>query len=82
MEQEEKVALIGKIESALNDVRPHLAVDGGNVEFLEVTDDMRVIIRWTGNCEGCHMSTMTLRAGVEQAIRSKAPEIIHVEAVN
>jgi Fe-S cluster biogenesis protein NfuA len=82
MDDNEKVLLIERIESALDDVRPHLAVDGGNVEFIEVTDDMKVIIKWVGNCEGCNMSAMTLRAGIEQAIRSRAPEITQVEALN
>jgi Fe-S cluster biogenesis protein NfuA len=82
MDDNEKVLLIERIESALDDVRPHLAVDGGNVEFIEVTDDMKVIIKWVGNCEGCNMSAMTLRAGIEQAIRSRAPEVTQVEALN
>lgn len=82
MDDNEKVLLIERIESALDAVRPHLAVDGGNVEFVEVTDDMKVIIKWVGNCEGCNMSAMTLRAGIEQAIRSRAPEVTQVEALN
>ncbi len=67
---------------ALDDVRPHLAVDGGNIEVVEVTEDMGVKIKWLGNCEFCSMSIMTMKAGVEQAIKSKVPEITGVEAVN
>ena len=82
MVSEIKSALFDKVNTALNDIRPHLEVDGGNIEVVEITDDMRVKVRWTGNCEFCSMSSMTMRAGVEQAIRSKLPEITGVEAIN
>ena len=62
--------------------RPHLAVDGGNIELVEVTDDLTVKIRWLGNCAFCSMSEMTMKAGVEQAIKSRLPEIKNVIAVN
>ncbi len=78
----DKSELIAKVDAALNDIRPHLAVDGGNIEVIGVTDDMLVQIKWLGNCDGCSMSFMTLRAGVEQSIRSKMPEIQGVIAVN
>jgi Fe-S cluster biogenesis protein NfuA len=78
----DKSELIAKIDIALNDIRPHLAVDGGNIEVVGVTDDMKVQIKWLGNCDGCSMSMMTLRAGVEQSIRSKMPEIQGVVAMN
>ena len=78
----DKSELIKKIDKALDDVRPHLAVDGGNIEVLEVTDDLDVKVKWLGNCEFCSMSAMTMRAGVEQTIKSKVPEIRSVEAVN
>ncbi|MEZ5044316.1 MAG: NifU family protein [Saprospiraceae bacterium] len=78
----EKEQLITKIDKALNDVRPHLAVDGGDVEVVDVTEDHIVKIKWLGTCEGCSMSAMTMRAGIEQAIKSKMPEISSVEAVN
>jgi Fe-S cluster biogenesis protein NfuA len=82
MSIEEKDQLIQKVESALDDVRPHLKVDGGNVELVEITDEMDVKVRWMGNCVNCNMSTMTMRAGIEQSIRSKVPVIRSVEAVN
>jgi Fe-S cluster biogenesis protein NfuA len=74
--------LILKIDSALEEIRPHLAVDGGNIELVEVTEDLVVKLKWLGNCEFCSMSTMTMRAGVEQAIKSKVPEIKAVIATN
>lgn len=78
----EKELLIQKIDAALNEVRPHLAVDGGNVEVVDVTDENIVQIKWLGNCEGCSMSAMTMRAGIEQTLKGKIPEVNGVEAVN
>jgi Fe-S cluster biogenesis protein NfuA len=78
----EKQILLNRIEEALHSVRPHLKADGGDVEVVDVTDDMHVKVRWTGMCESCSMSTMTLRAGISAAIRSKIPEIVSVEAIN
>lgn len=82
MSTSEKQKLISKIDQALNEVRPHLAVDGGNVEVVDVTEDHIVKIKWLGTCEGCSMSAMTMRAGIEQAIRGQLPQIVSVEAVN
>lgn len=82
MTDTEKDIIFDKVNQALDEIRPHLAVDGGNIELVEVTEDMTVKIKWLGNCEFCSMSAMTMRAGVEQAIKSKLPEISHVEAVN
>jgi len=78
----EKSQLLEQIDSALESVRPHLKVDGGDVEVVDITEDMKVQIKWMGNCESCSMSTMTLRAGIEQAIKNKVPEIKGVEALN
>jgi len=82
MSTSEKQKLISRIDRALNEIRPHLAVDGGNVEVVDVTEDHIVKIKWLGTCEGCSMSAMTMRAGIEQAIRGQLPEIVGVEAVN
>lgn len=71
-----------KVNIALDEIRPHLEVDGGNIELIEVTDDLIVRIKWMGNCEHCSMSAMTMKAGVEQAIKSRLPEIKAVEAIN
>ena len=79
---EDKSQLIERINAALDDVRPFLKVDGGNVEVVDVTDDMTVQVRWLGNCQSCSMSTMTMKAGIEQAIRTRLPEIVGVEALN
>ena len=82
MSELEKTLLLGQIEIALDDIRPHLAVDGGNVSIVELTDEMTVKVRWTGACDGCSMSFMTMKAGVEQAVKSRLPQIHSVVAVN
>lgn len=82
MSTSEKKELLQRIDLALNDVRPHLKVDGGNVEVVDVTEDNIVKIKWLGACENCNMSVMTMRAGIEQALRSKIPQIQSVEAIN
>lgn len=82
MSAQEKSELLQKIDQSLNDVRPHLAADGGDVEVVDITEDMTVLVKWKGNCENCFMSIMTMKAGIEQAIKNKVPGILHVEAVN
>jgi len=82
MSNKEKQGLLKRIDEALNDVRPHLAVDGGNVEVVDLTEDKVVKIKWLGTCESCSMTAMTLRAGIEQSIMGRIPEINGVEAVN
>jgi len=74
--------LIQQVDEALNDVRPHLAVDGGDVEVVDVTDQHVVKIKWLGACRNCSMTEMTMKAGLEQAIKSKLPQIVSVEAIN
>jgi Fe-S cluster biogenesis protein NfuA len=71
-----------RIENALENIRPYLMADGGNVKLLEVDASNRAILELTGNCSSCPMSTMTLKAGVEEAIKRSVPEITEVIAVN
>ncbi len=78
----DKQLLLNRIEAALSSIRPHLQVDGGDVELVELTDDMHVKIKWLGMCESCNMSSMTLRAGIQEAIRGNVPEVVGVEAIN
>lgn len=82
MSSAEKQELITQLDAALDDLRPHLKVDGGDVEIVDVTEDQEVMIKWLGNCEMCSMSSMTMRAGIEQTIKSKFPQIKSVAAVN
>ncbi|MCF8284359.1 MAG: NifU family protein [Sphingobacteriales bacterium] len=74
--------LIERIENALDQIRPYLEADGGNVALHEVTEDMVVKLKLLGACGSCPMSIMTLKAGVEQALKRTIPEINSVEAIN
>ena len=69
-----------KVEKALNDVRPALQADGGDVELVDVENGI-VKVRLTGACAGCPMSQMTLKQGIENYIKKAIPEILSVEAV-
>ena len=69
-----------KIEKALEQIRPALQADGGDVEFVDVKDGI-VQVRLKGACGGCPMSSMTLSLGVERAIKRAVPEVKKVEAV-
>ncbi len=73
--------LMLRVDRALDYVRPHMAVDGGNVELVEITEDMIVKIRWMGACKNCDMTLMTLKAGIEETVRNRVPEIQGVEAI-
>ena len=70
---DEKV--LSKIKSAIDSVRPYLKADGGDVELIEVTDELIVKVKLVGACDGCPFSMQTLKAGIEQAIRNEVPEI-------
>ena len=82
MTEQEKEVLIHQIELALDDIRPHLEVDGGDVEVVGLTDEMTVRVKWLGACENCSMSAMTMKAGVEQVVKNRLPQILAVEAVH
>jgi Fe-S cluster biogenesis protein NfuA len=74
--------LIDRVELAMDGIRPYLEADGGNVKIVEITDDLVLRLELTGTCSSCPMSTMTLKAGVEEAVKRAVPEITKVEAVN
>jgi Fe-S cluster biogenesis protein NfuA len=74
--------LIEKVEEALNSVRPFLRTDGGDVRVLEITEDFTAKLELLGACGSCPMSTMTFKAGLEEAILKAVPEIKKVEALN
>ncbi len=67
-----------KVAKALERVRPYLQSDGGDIDLVEVTDDMTVKVKLKGACHGCPYSMQTLKAGVEQAIMREVPEIKRV----
>lgn len=70
-----------EIESALNEIRPALQADGGNVELVEVAEGGVVKVKLTGACGHCAMSTQTLKFGVERVLKERVPGITAVVAV-
>jgi len=70
-----------KIESVLEQIRPYLQADGGDLSLVEITDDYVVKVRLLGACGSCPMSTMTLKAGVEGTLKKEVPEVLLVESV-
>ncbi|MCK4570115.1 MAG: NifU family protein [Bacteroidales bacterium] len=81
MSQPDKEATKQKVLNVLEQIRPYLQSDGGDIEFVELTDDMIVNVRLTGACGSCPYSTMTLKNGVETAVVKAIPEIKSVESV-
>lgn len=79
---EENTNLYQLVDNAIDTIRPYLETDGGDVKILEITEDKTVILELLGACGNCPMSTMTLKAGVEEAIKRAVPEISRVEAIN
>jgi Fe-S cluster biogenesis protein NfuA len=69
-----------KVEAILAQIRPALQADGGDVELVDVTDGV-VKLRLTGACSGCPMATITLKMGIERALKQQIPEVKEVVAV-
>lgn len=74
--------MVEKVKAVLDKVRPNLQADGGDAELVEVTPEGVVKVRLKGACRGCPMSQMTLKRGIENAIRSEVPEVVRVEGVD
>jgi Fe-S cluster biogenesis protein NfuA len=74
--------LLPLVEASLDTMRPYLKDDGGNVEVVEITDDMVVRVRLLGACSTCPQSFMTMKAGIEEAVKRSVPQIKGVEAIN
>ena len=77
----DKTEIIEKINVALEQIRPFLKDDGGDIELIEVTDDYVVKVKFLGACKECSMSPMTLKGGVEEAIKKVLPEVKEVITV-
>jgi Fe-S cluster biogenesis protein NfuA len=82
MSETAKAELEQKVENVIAQIRPYLEADGGNIRFVELTEDNVVMVELLGTCGHCPMSTFTLKAGVEQAVKKALPEIKSVEAIN
>jgi len=70
-----------KVEAVLNQIRPALQADGGDIELVDVTKEGVVKVRLVGACVGCPMSTMTLALGIERTLKKRVPGVKRVEAV-
>ena len=66
-----------KVKEALDSIRPFLKNDGGDIELVEIKDNV-VYVRLLGNCSGCHISTSTMKVGVESTVKQYAPSIEEV----
>ena len=72
---EEKTSIREKVITALDRIRPYLQNDGGDIDLIDITDDMIVQVKLTGACHGCPYAMQTLKAGVERAVIQEVPEI-------
>jgi len=70
-----------KVQTLINDIRPKLQADGGDIELIDVSEDGTVKVKLLGACGGCPMAQMTLKMGVERYLKSKMPEISKVVSV-
>jgi len=75
----QKTDLFKRVETALDAVRPHLRADGGDVELVDITDTFIAQIKWLGACKTCQMTQMTMKAGLEEAVKNQVSEIHSVE---
>jgi len=74
--------LKSQVEEALETIRPYLQADGGNVQLIELTDDLTVKLELQGACKSCSMSAMTMKAGIEETIKRSVPQIKSVVSIN
>tara|TARA_B100001057_G_scaffold14311_1_gene13592 strand:- start:4 stop:255 length:252 start_codon:yes stop_codon:yes gene_type:complete len=77
--------IINKVEAALDEIRPYLKTDGGDISLVEITDDYTVKVKLMGACETCHVSMMTLKNGVEVAVKNAVPKVkkvVEVTSIN
>lgn len=70
-----------RVEEVLDEIRPAIMMDGGNILLVDITDEGVVQVELVGACVGCPMSMLTLKAGVERTLRERIPEVTEVEAV-
>jgi len=70
-----------KVKAVIDEIRPYLKADGGDVELIEVSDDGVVKLRLLGACGHCPMSIMTLKMGIEKRLKERVPEVKEVVAV-
>ncbi len=81
LSKKQKQKLLQRAEQSLNTLRPFLQEDGGDVQVVDLTDNMTLRIRFLGSCGNCPMSNATMTAGIEDTVRNSVPEIVRVQAV-
>ena len=74
--------LLNRVEVALDTIRPYLETDGGNVRVVDISGNNLLRLEFVGNCGNCPMSSMTFKAGVEEAVKRLVPEIKSIEVVS
>ena len=74
--------IIDKIEAALQEIRPFLEADGGDINFIELTDDWVVKVKLVGACSSCNISMMTLKNGVEVVVKRAVPQVKEVVEIS
>lgn len=74
-------SLMSRVEAAIEEIRPFLLADGGDIELVEITNENIARVKLLGSCKSCSMSAMTLKSGVEESIRKAVPEIVSVESI-
>lgn len=77
----DKNTLLATVEQAIEQLRPFLIADGGNIELIDITEENVVQVKFIGACQSCSMSAMTLKGGVEETIKKAAPQITSVVEV-
>ena len=82
MDVTQKKELIDRVERALDSIRPFLKADGGDIEIVDITDELELQVNMIGNCDTCSMKQLTLKGGVEGTVLSAVPEISKVVALN
>lgn len=70
-----------KVKNVIEQIRPYLQADGGDVKFVRLSEDNIVYVELQGACHSCPMATMTLKNGVEATVKKVIPEIVSVEAI-
>lgn len=81
MTEQERTDLETRVKASIEKIRPYLQEDGGDVQFVRMTDEKVVYVELQGHCGSCPYALMTLKNGVESAIKEDVPEIVSVERV-
>jgi Fe-S cluster biogenesis protein NfuA len=81
MTLEEKINVVEQVKNGIDQLRPYLQADGGDVEFVEMTDEGVVYVKLKGHCGSCPHALMTLKQGIETALREAIPQVTAVERV-